>query len=127
MTFWWPWTTRHNTVIPFHRANELLRMGLELPSDATRPETRAIGDGVMVLQLAERLSSERVLNEDLAARKLSTSSHIVVGGSKEVLYATTAALDASLVLWGEEAVLTYWTAILNCRCAKGHDSGHVAK
>ena len=47
--------------------------------------------------------------------------------SKEAAYASTAALDASTVLWGEESVLMYWTALLNYRRAKGHESAHMAK
>ena len=27
----------------------------------------------------------------------------------------------------EVAVFTYWTALFNCRRARGHDSAHVAK
>ena len=58
---------------------------------------------------------------------LSTSSHMAVGGSREAAYASTAALHASPVVWVEVAVFTYWTALLNCRRARGHDSAHVAK
>ena len=38
-----------------------------------------------------------------------------------------AALHASPVVWVEVAVLTYWTSLLNCRPARGHNSSHVAK
>ena len=58
---------------------------------------------------------------------LSTSSHMAVGGSREAAYASTAALHASPVVWVEMAVFTYWTVLLNCRRARGHDSAHVAK
>ena len=52
-------------------------------------------------------SSERVLHEDLASCKLSTGSHMaVVGGrGKEAVYASTAALHASPVVWAEMAAL----------------------
>ena len=72
-------------------------------------------------------SSERVLHEDLGARMLSTSSQIAVGGRGEAAYASAVALHASPVVWIEVAVCTYWTALLNCRRARGHDSAHVAK
>ena len=72
-------------------------------------------------------SSERVLREDLGARKLSTSSHMAVGGSREAAHASTAALHAAPIVWLEVAVFTYWTALLNCRHATGDDSAHVAK
>ena len=58
---------------------------------------------------------------------LSTSSHMAVGGSREAVYASTAALHASPVVWVEVAVFTYWMVLLNCRCARRHDSAHVAK
>ena len=58
---------------------------------------------------------------------LSTSSHMAVGGSRDAVYASTAALHASPVVWVEVAVFTYWTALLNYRHARGHDSAHVAK
>ena len=58
---------------------------------------------------------------------LSTTSHMAVAGSRETAYASTAALHASPVVWVEVAVFTYWTAFLNCRHARGHDSAHVAK
>ena len=38
-----------------------------------------------------------------------------------------AALQASPVVWVEVAEFTYWTPLLNCRRARGHDSAHVAK
>ena len=46
---------------------------------------------------------------------LSTSSHMALGGSREVVYASTAPLHASPVVWVEVAVFKYWTALLNCR------------
>ena len=58
---------------------------------------------------------------------LSTSSHMAVGGRREATYASTAALHASPVVWVEVAEFTYWTALLNCRRVRGHDSAHVAK
>ena len=58
---------------------------------------------------------------------LSTTSHMAVGGSREAAYASMAALHASPGFWVEVAVFTYWTALLNCRRASGHDSAHVAK
>ena len=58
---------------------------------------------------------------------LSTSSHMAVGGSREAVYASTAALHAPPMVWVEVAEFTYWTALLNCRRARGHDSAHVAK
>ena len=66
------------------------------------------------------LSFERVLHENLGARKLSTSSHMAVGGSKEAVYAsTTATLHALPVVWAGVAALAYWTTLLNWRRAKG--------
>ena len=38
------------------------------------------------------------------------------------MYASTAALHASPVVWVEVAEFTYWTALLNCRRARGHDN-----
>ena len=58
---------------------------------------------------------------------LSTSSHMALGESREAAYASTAALHASPVVWGEVAEFTCGTALLNCRRARGHDSAHVAK
>ena len=58
---------------------------------------------------------------------LSTSSHMAVGGSREAAYVSTAALHASTLVWVEVAEFTYWTALLNCRRARGHDGAHVAK
>ena len=58
---------------------------------------------------------------------LSTWLHMAVGGRREAAYASTAALHASPVVWVEVAEFTYWTALLNCRQARGHDSAHVAK
>ena len=58
---------------------------------------------------------------------LSTSSHMAVGGSREAVYASTATLHASPVVSVQVAECTYWTALLNCRRARGHDSGHMAK
>ena len=72
-------------------------------------------------------SSERVLHEDFRALKLSTRSHMAVGVSREALYASTAALHASPAVWVEVAVFIYWTVLLNCHRAGGHDSTHVAK
>ena len=46
---------------------------------------------------------------------------MAVGGRRE------AALHASPVVWVEVAEFTYWTALLNCRRARGHDSAHMAK
>ena len=64
---------------------------------------------------------------DLGALMLSTSSHMAVGVSREAVYASTAALHASSVVWLEVAAFTYWTVLLNCRHARGHDSAYVAK
>ena len=72
-------------------------------------------------------SSERVLHKDLGALMLSNSSHMALGGRREAVYASTAALHASPVVWVEVAEFTYWTALLNGRRARGHDSAHVAK
>ena len=58
---------------------------------------------------------------------LSTSSHMAAGGSREAAYASTAALHASPAVWVEAAAFTCLTALLNCRCARGHDRPHVAK
>ena len=58
---------------------------------------------------------------------LSTSSHMAVGGRREAAYASTAALHASIVVWVEVAEFTYWTAVLNCPRARGHNSAHVGK
>ena len=58
---------------------------------------------------------------------LSTSSHMAIGRSREAAYASTTALHASPLVWVEVAVFTYWTALLNCRHARGHHSAHVAK
>ena len=44
----------------------------------------------------------------------------------EAAYASTAALHDSPVVWVEGAVFRYWTALLNCGRARGHDSAHVA-
>ena len=49
------------------------------------------------------------------------------GGGGEAAYASTVARYASPVVWVEVAVFTYWTALVNCRRARGHDSAHVAK
>ena len=57
---------------------------------------------------------------------LSTSSHKAVGGSREAVNASRADFHASPVLWVEVVVFTYWTALLNCRRARGHDSAQVA-
>ena len=57
----------------------------------------------------------------------STCSHMAVGGSREAVYASTAALHASPVVWVEVADFTLWTALFNHRRARGHDSAHVAK
>ena len=43
------------------------------------------------------------------------------------MYALTAALHASPVVWVQVAEFTYWTALLNCRRARGHDSADVAQ
>ena len=43
------------------------------------------------------------------------------------MYASTATLLPAPAFWGEEAVLTFWTALLNCNSAKGHYSAHAAK
>ena len=51
---------------------------------------------------------------------------MAVGGSREAVYASTA-LHASPVVWVEVGVFAYWTALFNCRRARGHDSAHVAK
>ena len=58
---------------------------------------------------------------------LSTSSHEGEGGSREAVYISLAALNASTVVCVEVAVFTYWTAMLSSRRARGHDSAHVAK
>ena len=55
---------------------------------------------------------ERVLHEDLGARKLSTSLHMAVGGSREAVYASAVALHATPVVWVEVVVFTYWTSLL---------------
>ena len=68
-----------------------------------------------------------VLHEGLGALVLSTSLHMAVGGSREAVYASTAALHTSAVVWVEVAVCTYRTALLNCRRARGHDSAQLAK
>ena len=99
--------------------------GLEVPVGANWTGVGATRDGAVVLQLTERVES--VLHEDLGHLMLSTSSHMVVGGSREVAYASAAALHASPVVCVELAVFTYWTVLLNCRRARGHDSAHMAK
>ena len=81
----------------------------------------------MLLQLTELVELRGVLHEDLGAIMLSTSSHMAVGGSREAVYASTAALHASPVAWVEVAEFTCWTGLLHCRRARGHDSAHVAK
>ena len=43
------------------------------------------------------------------------------------MYALRAALHAEPVGWVEVVVFTYWTALLDSRRARGHDSAHVAK
>ena len=58
---------------------------------------------------------------------LTTRSHMAVGGRREAAYASTAALHALAMVWVEVAEFTYWTALLNCRRAREHDSAHVAK
>ena len=55
----------------------------------------ATGDGVVVLQLTERVERR---DEYLGDLMLSTSSHMAVGGSREAAYASTASLHASPVV-----------------------------
>ena len=52
---------------------------------------------------------------------------MALGGSTEAMYASKGDLHASPVVWVEVAVFTYWTALLNCRPARGHATTHVAK
>ena len=52
---------------------------------------------------------------------------MAVGGTREASYVSTAALHASPVVRAEVAVFTYWTALLNCSRARGHDTFYVSK
>ena len=73
------------------------------------------------------MHARRVFREELGACKLSTRSHRAVRASKEVAYASTAALHVSNVVWVQRATLMCLTSWLKCRSAKGQDSAHVAK
>ena len=102
-------------------------MCLEVLLNANWTGVGATGDGAVILQLTERVELREGPNEDLGALMVSTSSHMALGERREMAYASTAALHASPVVWVEVAVFIYWTALLNCRRGRGHDSAHVAK
>ena len=118
----WPWATPWQRGDPIATGRPTPSNGLGSPARCKWPDVGATGDGAVVRSVQR---SERVLHEDLGPRKLSTISHMAMGGSKAVAYASTAALDASPVVWGEVAVLMCWTAL--CRRAQGHDSAHTTK
>ena len=77
---------RRNGVIYLHGGDQLLPTGMEVPLGAKRRAIGATGEGAVILYLVERVELQMVLHEDLGARKLSTSSRVALGGSRQAAY-----------------------------------------
>ena len=104
-------------------------MHVEVPLGINWTRIGGTGNGAVVLQLTERVEHRegppRGLGGPPVEHKFTHGDG--GGGGREAVYASTAALHASPVVCVKVAVFTYWTALLNCRRARGHDGAHVPK